>query len=121
MSKSPSTFISLFEKRKINHPAKCKEIWIIFFTSDIWPVCAVFFHGFLIADSRERNDLDFFLRKFLSDQFNHQLLVQSHHVFLLNKAHFEVHLSKLRLSVTARVFVPKAPRELEITLNPRNH
>ena len=42
-------------------------------------------------------------------------------VLLFNKGHFKVKLGKLRLAVTARIFVPKTFRNLKIFFQTRHH
>ena len=41
--------------------------------------------------------------------------------FLIRKGHLDVELRELRLSVSAKVFIPEAADDLEIFLKPRHH
>ena len=84
-------------------------------------VAAVFLQGF-----RERNPPPAFCHRLalgkLLEHAGDDGLHRREHVFLLDKAHFDVELIKLaRQAVGARVLVAKTWRDLEVAVEARHH
>ena len=56
----------------------------------------------------------------LEHVFEHALQMLEH-ILLLHKAHFHIHLSKLRLAVCTKVLIPEAPSHLIVPVNAAHH
>jgi hypothetical protein len=50
-----------------------------------------------------------------------QVLDHLQHIVAVHEGHLEIELGKLRLAVTAQVFVTEAARNLEIAFHTRHH
>src|SRR3989344_1715216 len=89
---SPFPTMSFLKKWEIHHPRESQDVWIILVFSYIRSVTAVFFDRFFIRNPWERNTLYLLFRIKLRYHLNKKLLIESHDIFLIHKAHFQVHL-----------------------------
>ena len=84
-------------------------------------IVAIFAHGVIVGDARERRGCMFFAGEFAEDSCQ-KLFDDVEHVILCSEAHLHIELVELaRRAVGTRVFVTKARGDLEVAVKAGDH